>query len=539
MEAPQISDVVSGLQTVANGQPQALGQLVTQYAAGAVQQLVPAELGRLAAALPLHLDGGALRLAPDKLEGALTQVLGTLSPGALQTLQTITDALPGGVQGLLAAPADPQAWFGQVGSHLLQEALPPQLQQFAAAGQEVLLASAAPAGLSDVPTGLLPAFAPKPQQLAAAPAPKPAAKEKDKQSKKDKQPKKDKKSKKPPVKTGWLDAKKERYDQRMELIKKAESKRKDIQNPAFGKSIDRLKFNNVAIERWRLALDSYNYQVVTNPTEQDYNKALELGYHSVQYNQKAGQVLFRKGPPPEGWKVLEIVDDPSTGLNAVLYQSTFENGGRGKPVLVFAGTETNRIGGPGKPKDIDVDWNQAHPTFNSWPFPNSPVDPQYAQGIALGQRIVNRYGTGIDVVGHSLGGGIASAVSVVSNVRAFTINAAGLHQNTVASYGVSVQDILKKSSKVEAFHSSGDPLTQLQRYHHPKGPYADPDDKVPLAIGNQRTIGKAGHMGEDIEAEFEQQKTHDVEQLKHFLNSKTPNKEVAIPEVSSAPKPNA
>ncbi|WP_046245305.1 hypothetical protein [Hymenobacter terrenus] len=350
---------------------------------------------------------------------------------------------------------------------------------------------------------------------------------------------------KKPVKTGRLDAKKERYQQRMDLIKKAEAKRKTINNHEFRKSIDRLKLNNVAVERWRLATDAYNYQIVTNPTAKDYEFARSKNWTAVQYNKKAGQVMFRKGKTPEGWKVVQVFDDPSTGLNGVLYKSSFEEGN--PYVLAFTGTELNRIGGPMIPKDVGVNWDQAHMESRRQRIiqqnarrgifkkvPNVPVDPQYAQAIAVGQQAVNKYGKGITTAGHSLGGGLASAVSLISDVKGYTFNAAGLHQATVAPYGHSPADIRREAGRIEAFRSSKDELTALQRTYHPKSTSEKHPD-VPRAVGNPRTIGRTGHSGTDIEAEFERQKAHDVAQLKHFLNSDAPNSILPLMEAFGVP----
>jgi hypothetical protein len=63
----------------------------------------------------------------------------------------------------------------------------------------------------------------------------------------------------------------------------------------------------------------------------------------------------------------------------------------------------------------------------------------------------------IDIAGHSLGGGTGSAAAVASGKDAWTFNAAGLHQETVARYGGTPQP-----SNIHAFHVKGDFLTVLQ-----------------------------------------------------------------------------
>lgn len=58
-------------------------------------------------------------------------------------------------------------------------------------------------------------------------------------------------------------------------------------------------------------------------------------------------------------------------------------------------------------------------------------------------------------VGHSLGGGLASAAAVAVDGNATTFNAAGLHANTIAAGG-------RPNGKVVALHVKGEALTALQ-----------------------------------------------------------------------------
>lgn len=233
MSAVDLNTVVSGLQTVAGGQPRALSRLVTQYAQHAALQLVPAELAGAAAALPLDFRNGHLAFDAQKLAGAFGHVLGTLSPQALQTLQRITQVLPGGLPGLLDAPADflHKGWFEQVGRHLLREALGPQLQQFAQTGRQALLGAAGQSAVlaQQAPTTPDPGAGPPP---VAPASPEAAAPESDDGTADQKQPA----AGKPPVKTGWLDWKKEHYEQLLALADQAKAEQKGaVKLPPRGK----------------------------------------------------------------------------------------------------------------------------------------------------------------------------------------------------------------------------------------------------------------------------------------------------------------
>jgi hypothetical protein len=58
--------------------------------------------------------------------------------------------------------------------------------------------------------------------------------------------------------------------------------------------------------------------------------------------------------------------------------------------------------------------------------------PQYSMAKTLAKVIYERTGGNVRFVGHSLGGGLASAAAMVTGARAITINAAGLHKWTAS-----------------------------------------------------------------------------------------------------------
>ena len=71
-------------------------------------------------------------------------------------------------------------------------------------------------------------------------------------------------------------------------------------------------------------------------------------------------------------------------------------------------------------------------------------------------------------VGHSLGGGLASAAAVAADGDATTFNAAGLHKNTIAAGG-------RTGGKVTAVRVRGEALTGLQE-----------SSPLPNAYGNRK-----------------------------------------------------
>lgn len=81
----------------------------------------------------------------------------------------------------------------------------------------------------------------------------------------------------------------------------------------------------------------------------------------------------------------------------------------------------------------------------------------YEKAVFLGMRRIKSARKPIVIVGHSLGGGLASACSRASGKDAWTFNAAGLHPNTVDKYGATLNQ-----SQIEAFRHEGEVLTAVQ-----------------------------------------------------------------------------
>ncbi|MEL4869224.1 phospholipase, partial [Pantoea agglomerans] len=82
----------------------------------------------------------------------------------------------------------------------------------------------------------------------------------------------------------------------------------------------------------------------------------------------------------------------------------------------------------------------------------------YRKAVQIGKQIY-RSGQKIDIAGHSLGGGLASATSVASGQAGWTFNAAGLHSSTVEKYGGS---LLGNKDNIQAYRVEGELLTKIQ-----------------------------------------------------------------------------
>jgi hypothetical protein len=115
---------------------------------------------------------------------------------------------------------------------------------------------------------------------------------------------------------------------------------------------------------------------------------------------------------------------------------------------------------------------------------------QYEQAIALAHNVTDavekHYGStvAVEFVGHSLGGGLASAQAVVlQGCRAVTFNAAGLHKDTVERFNTRLTELSAKH--ITAIQVQGELLTSIQ------GNMSDifKGTVMPEAAGISREIG--------------------------------------------------
>lgn len=83
----------------------------------------------------------------------------------------------------------------------------------------------------------------------------------------------------------------------------------------------------------------------------------------------------------------------------------------------------------------------------------------YQKAVEIGKGIRGN----VDISGHSLGGGMASAASMASGKSAWTFNAAGLNPGTVEKYKGAV---LGSSKSIQAYRVDGELLTSLQEVNN-------------------------------------------------------------------------
>jgi hypothetical protein len=87
--------------------------------------------------------------------------------------------------------------------------------------------------------------------------------------------------------------------------------------------------------------------------------------------------------------------------------------------------------------------------------------PYYRNAVQIGNRLA---GNGVDarLVGHSLGGGLASAAQGGSGLLASTYNSAGLNSSTVARYTSDASHAAADASQITAIRVKGEILTKTQ-----------------------------------------------------------------------------
>ncbi len=86
------------------------------------------------------------------------------------------------------------------------------------------------------------------------------------------------------------------------------------------------------------------------------------------------------------------------------------------------------------------------------------------------------------IAGHSLGGGLASAASLMSGFHAYTFNAAGLHEETVAGMNLGNAGVL-----IDAFQVDYDILSWGQ-YHRGWLTWLFGNDNIPQAVGTSHIL---------------------------------------------------
>ncbi|UFS70705.1 hypothetical protein LPW11_00605 [Geomonas sp. RF6] len=212
-----------------------------------------------------------------------------------------------------------------------------------------------------------------------------------------------------------------------------------LQHMPPGKSRDvlahaaqRLERNNVAVERARLAEDVYHVRRGDPPegwdrvSDQDLRK---LGGTSDMFPQ------LRPDFNPEEYK---------DGYYPELYKAKKDVFGEERYVLAFRGTQ-------GK-DDILADGVQAI----------GGETGHYTTAIKTAQKLKKKLGDRLDITGHSMGGGMATAAGIITGSPTYAIDPAGVHPETIERFGKEYTRNLADSN-VQNFVTDGEVLDTMQQ----------------------------------------------------------------------------
>lgn len=133
-----------------------------------------------------------------------------------------------------------------------------------------------------------------------------------------------------------------------------------------------------------------------------------------------------------------------SGLNSAVYERT--TNGKTEYAYVFAGTDMSEY------NDVKADVKQAY-GFGSRQYDNAVLN------ASVISKKLKESDSELTFVGHSLGGGEAALCALVTNRKAITFNAAGLHKSILVRFRVNN----KSQSGITAYILKTDPLDFVQR----------------------------------------------------------------------------
>lgn len=204
------------------------------------------------------------------------------------------------------------------------------------------------------------------------------------------------------------------------------------QRDALVHATERFERNNVAVERARLAEDAYKVGQGEPPE----------GWERV-----TGEALKKLGGTselfPQLRKAFKAAEYPD-GYYAELYRSNPATFGEERYVLSFRGTQ-------GK-LDGMADLVQAF----------GGDTEQYAKAVKCAQKLKQILGRKMDITGHSMGGGMATAAGIATGSPVWAIDPAGVHPATLERAG---KDYSRNQAEnyVHNFVAEGEILDTVQK----------------------------------------------------------------------------
>jgi len=209
-----------------------------------------------------------------------------------------------------------------------------------------------------------------------------------------------------------------------------------------------------ALERAQLTIAGYGKSDAVHVPNRG---APRTGAFSGQIASQRGKMKPDRLPP--GWHSVEVIEarpnnGVPSGFRAEIFRKRMPDGSY-RFIMSFAGTDDWH--------DLGVDALNARGILTD----------QYKYAMDRAKAFVRRYGDGkqttnLEFVGHSMGGGLATAASAVTGVRATTFNSAGVSDDVVASEKTlanrpaTIRNI--RPGQVTAFRIQGELVTTNQDF---------------------------------------------------------------------------
>jgi hypothetical protein len=225
---------------------------------------------------------------------------------------------------------------------------------------------------------------------------------------------------------------------------------------------------NAKAARRRERLDLVNRAIVSHPELAAVAARLRQDMDEVENMRCAKHVYLANDPdapddlrnnPPPGFKKATPEQLEELGLDKSLLEPENHHfraavyikdpavwGANPKPgaILAFRGSTS-----------AEEDW------LNNFAQDANRESEYYRKAVEIGNGFAKNEAS-LHIVGHSLGGGLASAAQGGSGLTASTYNAAGLHPETVARYSRNLDHMAAEPAKITAIRINGEVLTTTQ-----------------------------------------------------------------------------
>lgn len=220
-------------------------------------------------------------------------------------------------------------------------------------------------------------------------------------------------------------------------------------------------------------IDNPYYRSIAEELEKCNATNPETGFHGVlYYNEKTGSIVI-------GCEGSSESPLPSVKLKPNMEPEVWQDAGTGDYVFSISIPSTGQ----------KLEFRYAQDQINDWGLNNA----KQAIGVTASQfelahniaNVINnipediRKDLDINIVGHSLGGGLASVIGLATGKPTYTYNAEGVSDNILKSWGL-LEKKQNSNYDITAYHSSTDVLTYAQKH---------PAEVASAITGNTAALG--------------------------------------------------